>query len=281
MRDVIRSMSASATGSTATTTEIAMQRSPAEPKPALTAESATRSRSASGSTSMWFFAPPSACTRLPCFVPVSYTYCAMGVDPTNEIARTSGCVSSPSTASLSPFSTVKTPSGRPARFHSSAIQMAALGSFSLGVRITVLPAAIAMGKNHIGTIAGKLNGEIIPTTPSGCFVEYTSTPVDTCSEYSPLRWCARPVANSTTSWPRVISPSASLTTLPCSDVMISASSPFSASSSSRKRKRIACRLASDRSRQAGNAAFADAMARWISSASASATSFVTTTRAGS
>ena len=26
---------------------------------------------------------------------------------------------------------------------------------------------IAIGKNHIGTIAGKLNGLMIPTTPSG------------------------------------------------------------------------------------------------------------------
>ena len=48
-----------------------MQRSPADPKPADTAASAALSRSASGSTTMWFLAPPSACTRLPCRVPVS------------------------------------------------------------------------------------------------------------------------------------------------------------------------------------------------------------------
>ena len=55
----------------ASTTETAMQRSPAEPYAALTAASAAMSRSASGSTSMWFLAPPRACTRLPFFVPVS------------------------------------------------------------------------------------------------------------------------------------------------------------------------------------------------------------------
>jgi hypothetical protein len=33
--------------------------------------------------------------------------------------------------------------------------------------ITVLPVAIASGKNHIGTIAGKLKGETIATGPSG------------------------------------------------------------------------------------------------------------------
>ena len=48
-----------------------MQRSPADPNPADTAASAARSRSASGSTTMWFLAPPSACTRLPCAVPFS------------------------------------------------------------------------------------------------------------------------------------------------------------------------------------------------------------------
>ena len=47
------------------------------------------------------------------------------------------------------------------------MKLAADGSFSLGLMITALPAAIAIGKNHMGTIAGKLNGEMIPTTPSG------------------------------------------------------------------------------------------------------------------
>ena len=71
IRSVIRGTSSSPTGSTATSTEIAMHRSPAEPKPALTAASAAASRSASGSTTMWFLAPPRAWTRLPCRVAVS------------------------------------------------------------------------------------------------------------------------------------------------------------------------------------------------------------------
>lgn len=48
---------------------------------------------------------------------------------------------------------------------------AADGSFSLGLSTTVLPHASAFGTNHSGTIAGKLNGEITPTTPSGCAIE--------------------------------------------------------------------------------------------------------------
>ena len=68
MRLVILAMRSSATGSTATRTEMAMQRSPADPNPALTAASAATSRSASGSTTMWFFAPPRAWTRFPLLV---------------------------------------------------------------------------------------------------------------------------------------------------------------------------------------------------------------------
>ncbi len=106
-----------------------------------------------------------------------------------------------------------------------------------------MPAAIAIGKNHIGTIAGKLNGEMIPTTPSGCFSEYTSTPVDAFSLNAPLIRCGNPVASSTTSWPRRISPIASETTLPCSAVMISASSRLRAFNSSRNANSTPCRRA--------------------------------------
>ena len=41
------------------------------------------------------------------------------------------------------------------------------GSFSDGLRMNVLPQAIAFANIHIGTIAGKLNGVIPATTPSG------------------------------------------------------------------------------------------------------------------
>ena len=148
-----------------------MQRSPAEPKPAFTMASAARSRSASGRTMAWFLAPPRAWTRFPWLVPVEYTYCAMGVEPTKLMDLIDLCSSSSSTASLSPCRTLKTPSGSPASFHSSAIQMEAVGSFSLGLRTTVFPAAMAMGKNHIGTMAGKLNGEMMPTGPRGWRME--------------------------------------------------------------------------------------------------------------
>ena len=51
---------------------------------------------------------------------------------------------------------------------SSASQIGgASGPSREGFSTTVLPAAIAIGKNHSGTIAGKLNGLMMPTTPSG------------------------------------------------------------------------------------------------------------------
>src|SRR5882757_1250423 len=102
-------------------------------------------------------------------------YLAIGVEPTNEIAATLGCASRRSTATLSPCTTLNTPAGRPASAHSAASQLAADGSFSLGLSTTVFPVAIAIGKNQHGTIAGKLNGLMIATTPSGWRSDATST----------------------------------------------------------------------------------------------------------
>src|SRR5262249_620779 len=71
-------------------------------------------RSASGITTRWFLAPPSACTRFPAALAVLWTHSATGVDPTKLTAATSGWWRSASTASRSPFTTLKTPSGQPA-----------------------------------------------------------------------------------------------------------------------------------------------------------------------
>ena len=167
IRDSISGTSASATGSTATTTEIAMHRSPADPKPALTAASATASRSASGSTTMWFLAPPSAWTRLPCAgarlvdVPRDRRRADEGHRGDGRVLeqRVDG--------DLVALHHVEDPGGSPASAQHSAISSEADGSFSLGLRTTALPQAIATGTNHSGTMAGKLNGEITATTPSG------------------------------------------------------------------------------------------------------------------
>src|SRR5512135_266809 len=94
-------------------------------------------------------------------------YSATGVEPTKLTAATRGSLSSTSTASRSPFTTLNTPSGKPASWSSSATRIGTLGSFSDGLSTNVLPHAIATGNIHIGTIAGKLNGVMPAHTPTG------------------------------------------------------------------------------------------------------------------
>src|SRR5580704_12042797 len=83
-------------------------------------------------------------------------YSAIGVEPTKESASTSGFAISASTASLSPCTTLKTPSGRPASQSSSATRIDGPGSRSDGLRTKVLPQAMAIGYIHIGTITGEI-----------------------------------------------------------------------------------------------------------------------------
>src|ERR1035438_2399066 len=91
---------------------------------------------------------------------------ATGVDPTKDIAATSGWARIRSTASRSPWITFNTPSGSPACFHSTASSSDAEGSFSLGFSTKQLPQAMALENIHSGTMAGKLNGVMPATTPS-------------------------------------------------------------------------------------------------------------------
>ena len=102
----------------------------------------------------------------------------MGVEPTKLTALMSGWARMASTATLSPCTTLNTPSGSPASAHSEASSREADGSFSDGLRMNVLPHAMASGNIHIGTMAGKFNGVMPATTPTGCRIEYESTPVN-------------------------------------------------------------------------------------------------------
>ena len=105
------------------------------------------------------------------------------------------------------------------------------GSFSEGFNTKVLPQAMAIGNIHMGTITGKLNGVMPATTPTGWRTVKASTPVETFSVRSPFSISPMPQANSMTSRPRATSPSASARTLPCSALIISASSRRWASTS--------------------------------------------------
>ncbi len=55
------------------------------------------------------------------------------------------------------------------------------GSRAEGLSTKLLPAAMATGNIHIGTMAGKLNGVMPATTPSGWRIDQESTPEDTFS----------------------------------------------------------------------------------------------------
>src|SRR4029450_10190587 len=98
-------------------------------------------------------------------------YFAIGVEPTKLTALMPGCERIASTATLSPCTTLNTPGGRPASAKSSAQKIDAEGSFSDGFKMKAFPHAIAIGNIHIGTIAGKLNGVMPATTPSGWRIE--------------------------------------------------------------------------------------------------------------
>ena len=98
-------------------------------------------------------------------------YCAIGVDPTKPTAWIVSLSRIASTASLSPLTTWKTPSGRPASWRSSAIIIGTEGSRSEGLRIIALPAESAGASFHSGIMAGKLKGVMPATTPSGWRME--------------------------------------------------------------------------------------------------------------
>jgi hypothetical protein len=74
-------------------------------------------------------------------------------------------------------------------------------------------------------------------------------PLDTCSEKPPFSRCGTPHANSTFSRPRAISPAASPRTLPCSAVMIAASSSLRSCNKARNANRMSARLLSELDRQ--------------------------------
>ena len=192
-----------------------------------------------------------------------------------------GLVSSSSTAVLSPCSTLNTPGGRPASAHSSAIHSDADG--------------ILLGRlEHHGVAGGDGDGEE-PHRHHGREVERADD-ADRAQRLAdgvdvdlgrgvlgePALEQMRDPAGELDDLLAAAdtSPSASETTLPCSLVMISASSPLRALSSSRKLNRIAVRLASEVSRHAGNAAAAASITARASSTLASATCPVTSPVAG-
>ena len=208
-------------------------------------------------------------------------YLAIGVEPTNEIAFTSGCTSSASTASLSPWTTLNTPSGSPASRSSSAIRSDSDGTRSEGFSTKVLPQAIATGNIHMGTIAGKLNGVMPAQTPTGSRSDQLSTPVPTLSLNSPLmqvRHAGRELDHLDAARDRALGVVERLAVLLGDDLAPGPS--CCASISSRKRISTRARRSAGAARQPGSAFAAAATAASTSAALASGTWRMTSPVAG-
>ena len=125
--------------------------------------------------------------------------------------------------------------------------------------------------NQSGTMAGKLNGVIAATTPTGWLKLSTSIPRETPSSTSPFsRWGAA-MAASTDSIPRPTSAKASGTVLPMSVATRRASSSLWATSTWRRSIRARARASTGVAAQPGCAARAAATARSTSAATESGT----------
>ena len=121
---------------------------------------------------MWFFAPPSACTRLP-FARRRLVDVARDRRRADERDRRDvGVLEQRVDGDLVAVHDVED-TVRQAGLLAAARRRSseADGSFSDGLSTKVLPHAIAGGHIHMGTIAGKLNGVMPATTPSGCRIE--------------------------------------------------------------------------------------------------------------
>ena len=196
--------SASPASPTATTAEIAMQRSPADPyaapirhrRQSRDRRPASRRRGSSRRR-----APARAC-----LCGAGRNVPAIGVEPTNDTALTSGASSIASTASLSPWTTLNTPSGRPASFSSSAISIARripLGGLQ-HERVT----ADQRDRKH----PHRHHRREIERRDARADAERLAQriAVDAGADIllnSPFSSCGMPTANSTTSRPRVTEPS--------------------------------------------------------------------------
>ncbi len=197
---------------------------------------------------------------------------ATGVLPTNDTAATSGCANSASTASRSPCTTLSTPSGKPACCAISASKSDTEGSFSDGLSTKQFPQATALAIIQSGTMAGKLNGVMPATTPSGSSTVRMSTPEETSELDHPFSRFGTPQANSTFSMPRATSPRASSRTLPCSRVTAAARSSRFESRISRSLNSNVARFVSEEAPHSSNAETAACTAASTSLAEASATS---------
>mmetsp|Transcript_116753 Transcript_116753/g.302581 ORF Transcript_116753/g.302581 Transcript_116753/m.302581 type:complete len:279 (-) Transcript_116753:496-1332(-) len=150
----------------------AMQRWPEQPLKDTTMSDEAISMSQSGAATRWFFAPPRQSAFFPAAVARWWTNSATEEEPTKVKAAISLWSHKASTTSRPPLTIWKAPLGTPAWIKSSAARAMVMGTFSLGLRMTVLPETRAIGTVHIGTMKGKLHGAMQVTTPTGSRISW-------------------------------------------------------------------------------------------------------------
>ncbi len=112
---------------------------------------------------------------------------------------------------------------------------------------------------------GKLKGPIIPNTPTGCLITYSSMPTAMSSRLYPIIKEGIPAATSTFSIPRLVSPRDSSIVFPCSMVWILLSSSKFSSINSFSLKRHLALASGGVLRHSGNTSLAASTAESISS----------------
>src|SRR5215469_13569255 len=89
------------------------------------------------------------------------------VDPVNATLLTSEWATTAAPVSPAPVSTLTTPGGSSACWHTSASSSADSGVVSAGLSTQVLPAASAGASFHAAMSSGKFHGMTCPATPMG------------------------------------------------------------------------------------------------------------------
>src|SRR5215217_6541381 len=94
------------------------------------------------------------------------------VSPVNETMSTPGWATNGAPAdSPKPWTTLKTPVGRPTSSRISASLEAVSGDHSAGLSTQVFPAARHGAIFHVDSISGEFHGVMSPATPTGLCIE--------------------------------------------------------------------------------------------------------------
>ncbi len=132
------------------------------------AVSTARSRSASAKTRNGLFPPSSNETGVRFAAAARAISRAVSTEPVKEIRARPGCATSAAPASSPiPWTTFRTPGGRPASRAISPRSDAVSGDHSAGLRTAVQPAASAGPTFQVSSMSGAFQGEMSAATPDG------------------------------------------------------------------------------------------------------------------